>query len=42
VQDIVGAPIAAGTGITVTYNDVGNVETIALAVQPPPTSSRSR
>src|SRR6478752_1879086 len=30
IQDIVGALLAAGTGITVTYNDAGNVETIAI------------
>jgi hypothetical protein len=30
VQDIVGAMVTAGTGITPTYNDGGNIETIAL------------
>lgn len=30
IQDIVGALLAAGTGITVTYNDAGAVETISI------------
>ena len=31
VQDIVGALVTAGTGITITYDDASNVEGIALA-----------
>lgn len=30
IQDVVGALIAAGVGMTVTYNDAGNTETIAI------------
>lgn len=30
VQDVVGALIGAGTGLTVTYNDAGNTETIGI------------
>lgn len=33
VQDIVGALVAAGVGITVTYDDAGNTETIALDME---------